>query len=92
MIAALQELSFSSRKRKIVLVMTDGQSDETVLTRHAIEDLNRNHCEVYALGIGCRVWEADLYQGCFSIPDSSALAQSLSDFAKISLRLGRKAA
>lgn len=92
LIAALQELSFSSRKRKIVLVMTDGQSDETVLTRHAIEDLNRNHCEVYALGIGCRVWEADLYQGCFSIPDISALAQSLSDFAKISLRLGRKAA
>ena len=92
LIAALQELSFSSRKRKIVLVMTDGQSDERVPTRHAIEDLNRNHCEVYALGIGCRVWEADLYQGCFSIPDISALAQSLSDFAKISLRLGRKAA
>lgn len=92
LIAALQELSFSNRKRKIVLVMTDGQSDETALTRQAIEDLTGNHCEVYALGIGCRVWEADLYQGCFSIPDISALAQSLSDFAKISLRLGRKAA
>ena len=92
LIAALQELSFSNRKRKIVLVMTDGQSDETVLTRQAIEDLTGHHCEVYALGIGCRVLEANLYQGCFSIPDISALAQSLSDFAKISLRLGRKAA
>lgn len=92
LIAALQELSFSNRKRKIVLVMTDGQSDETALTRQAIEDLTGNHCEVYALGLGCRVLEANLYQGCFSIPDISALAQSLSDFAKISLRLGRKAA
>jgi len=92
LIAALQELSFSRRKRKIVLVMTDGQSDNTLDTRQAIEALNRNHCEVYALGIGCRVLEADLYQGCFSIPDISALAQSLSDFAKISLRLGRQAA
>ena len=91
LIAALQELSFSNRKRKIVLVMTDGQSDNTLDTRQAIEALNRNHCEVYALGIGCRVWEADLYQGCFSIPDISALAQTLSDFAKISIRLGRKA-
>lgn len=92
LIAALQELSFSRRKRKIVLVMTDGQSDNTLDTRQAIEALNRNRCEVYALGIGCRVLEADLYQGCFSIPDISALAQSLSDFAKISLRLGRQAA
>lgn len=92
LIAALQELSFSSRKRKIVLVMTDGQSDNTLDTRQAIEALNRNHCEVYALGIGCRVWEADLYQGCFSIADISALAQTLSNFAKISLRLGRQAA
>lgn len=92
LIAALQELSFSRRKRKIVLVMTDGQSDNTLDTRQAIEALNRNHCEVYALGIGCRVWEADLYQGCFSIPDISALAQTLSNFAKISLRLGRQAA
>jgi cobaltochelatase CobT len=92
LIAALQELSFSRRKRKIVLVMTDGQSDNTLDTRQAIEALNRNHCEVYALGIGCRVLEADLYQGCFSIPDISALAQSLSDFSKISLRLGRQAA
>lgn len=92
LIAALQELSFSRRKRKIVLVMTDGQSDNTLNTRQAIEALNRNHCEVYALGIGCRVWEADLYQGCFSIPDISALAQTLSNFAKISLRLGRQAA
>ena len=92
LIAALQELSFSNRKRKIVLVMTDGQSDNTLDTRQAIEALNRNHCEVYALGIGCRVWEADLYQGCFSIPDISALAQSLSDFSKIPLRLGRQAA
>ena len=91
LIAALQELSFSNRKRKIVLVMTDGQSDNTLDTRQAIEALNRNHCEVYALGIGCRVWEADLYQGCFSIPDISALAQTLTDFAKISIRLGRKA-
>ena len=91
LIAALQELSFSRRKRKIVLVMTDGQSDNTLDTRQAIEALNRNHCEVYALGIGCRVWEADLYQGCFSIPDISALAQTLTDFAKISIRLGRKA-
>lgn len=92
LIAALQELSFSRRKRKIVLVMTDGQSDNTLDTRQAIEALNRNHCEVYALGIGCRVLEADLYQGCFSIPDISALAQSLSDFSKIPLRLGRQAA
>ena len=92
LIAALQELSFSRRKRKIVLVMTDGQSDNTLDTRQAIEALNRNHCELYALGIGCRVWEADLYQGCFSIPDISALAQTLSNFAKISLRLGRQAA
>ncbi len=92
LIAALQELSFSRRKRKIVLVMTDGQSDNTLDTRQAIEALNRNHCEVYALGIGCRVWEADLYQGCLSIPDISALAQTLSNFAKISLRLGRQAA
>lgn len=92
LIAALQELSFSNRKRKIVLVMTDGQSDNTLDTRQAIEALNRNHCEVYALGIGCRVLEADLYQGCFSIPDISALAQSLSDFSKIPLRLGRQAA
>lgn len=92
LIAALQELSFSRRKRKIVLVMTDGQSDNTLGTRQAIEALNRNHCEVYALGIGCRVLEADLYQGCFSIPDISALAQSLSDFSKIPLRLGRQAA
>lgn len=91
LISALQELSFSNRKRKIVLVMTDGQSDNTLDTRQAIEALNRNHCEVYALGIGCRVWEADLYQGCFSIPDISALAQTLTDFAKISIRLGRKA-
>ena len=91
LIAALQELSFSNRKRKIVLVMTDGQSDNTLDTRQAIEALNRNHCEVYALGIGCRVWKADLYQGCFSIPDISALAQTLTDFAKISIRLGRKA-
>jgi cobaltochelatase CobT len=91
LIAALQELSFSNRKRKIVLVMTDGQSDNTLDTRQAIEALNRNHCEVYALGIGCRVLEADLYQGCFSIPDISALAQTLTDFAKISIRLGRKA-
>lgn len=91
LIAALQELSFSNRKRKIVLVMTDGQSDNTLDTRQAIEALNRNHCEVYALGIGCRVWEADLYQGSFSIPDISALAQTLTDFAKISIRLGRKA-
>ena len=91
LIAALQELSFSRRKRKIVLVMTDGQSDNTLDTRQAIEALNRNHCEVYALGIGCRVLEADLYQGCFSIPDISALAQTLTDFAKISIRLGRKA-
>ena len=91
LIAALQELSFSNRKRKIVLVMTDGQSDNTLDTRQAIEALNRNHCEVYALGIGCRVWEADLYQGCFSIPDITALAQTLTDFAKISIRLGRKA-
>lgn len=91
LIAALQELSFSNRKRKIVLVMTDGQSDNTLDTRQAIEALNRNHCEVYALGIGCRVWEADLYQGCFSIPDISALAQTLTDSAKISIRLGRKA-
>lgn len=91
LIAALQELSFSRRKRKIVLVMTDGQSDNTLDTRQAIEALNRNHCELYALGIGCRVWEADLYQGCFSIPDISALAQTLTDFAKISIRLGRKA-
>lgn len=92
LIAALQELSFSRRKRKIVMVMTDGQSDNTLDTRQAIEALNRNHCEVYALGIGCRVLEADLYQGCFSIPDISALAQTLSNFAKISLRLGRQAA
>ena len=92
LIAALQELSFSRRKRKIVLVMTDGQSDNTLDTRQAIEALNRNHCEVYALGIGCRVLEADLYQGCFSIPDISALAQTLSNFAKISLRLGRQVA
>lgn len=92
LIAALQELSFSRRKRKIVLVMTDGQSDNTLDTRQAIEALNRNHCEVYALGIGCRVLEADLYQGCFSIPDISSLAQSLSDFSKIPLRLGRQAA
>lgn len=92
LIAALQELSFSRRKRKIVLVMTDGQSDNALDTRQAIEALNRNHCEVYALGIGCPVSEADLYQGCFSIPDISALAQTLSNFAKISLRLGRQAA
>ena len=92
LIAALQELSFSRRKRKIVMVMTDGESDNTLDTRQAIEALNRNHCEVYALGIGCRVLEADLYQGCFSIPDISALAQTLSNFAKISLRLGRQAA
>ena len=92
LIAALQELSFSRRKRKIVMVMTDGESDNTLDTRQAIEALNRNHCEVYALGIGCRVLEADLYQGCFSIPDISALAQSLSDFSKIPLRLGRQAA
>lgn len=91
LIAALQELSFSRRKRKIVLVMTDGQSDNTLDTGQAIEALNRNHCEVYALGIGCRVLEADLYQGCFSIPDISALAQTLNNFAKISLRLGRQA-
>lgn len=37
LIAALQELSFSRRKRKIVLVMTDGQSDNTLDTRQAIE-------------------------------------------------------
>lgn len=92
LIAALQELSFSRRKRKIVLVMTDGESDNTLDTRQAIEALNRNHCEVYALGIGCRVLEEDLYQGSFSIPDISALAQTLSNFAKISLRLGRQAA
>ncbi len=93
LIAALQELSFSRRKRKIVMVMTDGESDNTLDTRQAIEALNRNHCEVYALGIGCRVLEADLYQGCFSIPDIfGPLAQTLSNFAKISLRLGRQAA
>ena len=92
LIAALQELSFSNRKRKIVLVVTDGQSDDTVLTRHATEALKRNHCEAYALGVGCEVQEASLYQGSFSIPDISFLALALSDFAKVSLKLGKRVA
>ena len=92
LMAAFHELAFSRRSRRIVLVMTDGLSDHTYLTQAAIGVLNRNHCEVYALGIGCEVAEAPLYRGCLSIPDIESLATALSDFAKLSLHLGKKAA
>ena len=76
MLMATAALSFSSKPRKLLVVITDGEADSNDLARASIDHALSLGIEVYAIGV-CTESVRDLFASCSVINTVSDLPEAL---------------
>lgn len=82
---ALQQLQFRPEKRKIILLISDGEPDDLTATKAAVSAMRANGCELYGIGIETVSLSKLLHTHSRTIGNITELAASLFDLLEEAL-------